>query len=119
MINERLAPLKEGQTGTFCIVDLDNFKLINDNNGNDCGDRALMFFARRLRSTCRFGDIIGRRGGDGVGFQGGGAAAGAAGAGTVLAAATAVVLGDGIRAGLQQKGIVLEDRKDGTTWSVV
>ena len=26
---------------------------------------------------------------------------------------------DEIRAGLQQKGIVLEDRKDGTTWSVV
>ena len=64
MINERLAALQEGQSGTFCIVDMDNFKLVNDTNGHDCGDRALMFFAERLRSTFRFGDIIGRLGGD-------------------------------------------------------
>ncbi len=64
LISEHLASLEEGRCGTFCIVDMDNFKLINDNNGHDCGDKALSFFAKRLRDTFRFGDIIGRLGGD-------------------------------------------------------
>ena len=64
MINERLIALQPGQAGTFCIIDMDNFKLVNDTNGHDCGDRALLFFAERLSATFRFGDIIGRLGGD-------------------------------------------------------
>ena len=64
MINERLSSLGDRQGGTFCILDLDNFKMINDQNGHDCGDRALTFFSEMLRTTFRYGDIIGRLGGD-------------------------------------------------------
>lgn len=64
MINELLSSFAEGEAGTFCIVDLDNFKQINDTNGHYCGDLSLIFFAECLRSTFSQGDIIGRLGGD-------------------------------------------------------
>lgn len=64
MVNERLAALDAEQSGTFCIIDMDNFKHINDTQGHECGDRALRFFARQLRAAFRFGDIVGRLGGD-------------------------------------------------------
>ncbi|MFB0921150.1 MAG: GGDEF domain-containing protein [Oscillospiraceae bacterium] len=63
-INEYLMRLEETEHSVFALLDLDNFKEINDNYGHDCGDRALVFFADKLRTTFRFGDILGRLGGD-------------------------------------------------------
>lgn len=63
-ICERLAELGDGDHSAFAILDLDDFKRINDIYGHDCGDRALIFFAERLRATFRYGDVIGRLGGD-------------------------------------------------------
>lgn len=46
------------------MLDLDNFKLINDTMGHASGDRALLLTARTLRETFRDSDILGRAGGD-------------------------------------------------------
>jgi diguanylate cyclase (GGDEF)-like protein len=50
----------------FCvaILDIDDFKLINDEHGHVIGDELLKQFAGELRSVCRSSDVIGRWGGD-------------------------------------------------------
>ncbi|MCD6388239.1 MAG: GGDEF domain-containing protein, partial [Desulfobulbaceae bacterium] len=45
-------------------ADLDNLKKINDNNGHQAGDQALLETAKILNKTFRQSDIIGRLGGD-------------------------------------------------------
>lgn len=50
--------------GTLLLVDLDNFKKINDNYGHDHGDLVLMRVADVLQSCFRKTDCIGRLGGD-------------------------------------------------------
>lgn len=49
---------------TALMLDLDDFKAINDNHGHDKGDQALALFARLLEETCRSGDLVGRLGGE-------------------------------------------------------
>jgi len=46
------------------LIDLDNFKEINDRLGHSAGDAALMEVARRLRFQVRDCDVIARIGGD-------------------------------------------------------
>ncbi len=46
------------------IIDVDNFKAINDNLGHHFGDMVLTEISNKLRSHFRDGDIIGRIGGD-------------------------------------------------------
>lgn len=50
----------------FCILlmDLDNFKKINDSYGHLCGDDALKNVAKILKNKIRCGDVITRLGGD-------------------------------------------------------
>lgn len=50
--------------GTLLIVDLDNFKNVNDNYGHDHGDLVLVQVAEVLQSCFRKTDCIGRLGGD-------------------------------------------------------
>ena len=50
--------------GTFAVLDLDSFKLVNDLYGHRMGDRILMRFAELIRSIVRDDDIVGRIGGD-------------------------------------------------------
>ena len=55
------------QRGTplaLALLDLDNFKRINDTRGHQAGDEALRRVASRLLSTVRGGDAICRLGGD-------------------------------------------------------
>ena len=52
--------------GTFSLMllDLNNFKQINDKYGHDTGDDLLRQFAGELRSNARPADVVGRWGGD-------------------------------------------------------
>jgi len=47
-----------------CFIDLDNFKLINDNYGHNVGDKVLIEVAERFKSNLRGEDSISRQGGD-------------------------------------------------------
>ncbi|HEX8151814.1 MAG TPA: diguanylate cyclase [Thermoanaerobaculia bacterium] len=50
--------------GTLALVDLDNFKPINDQLGHAAGDAALITFANTVRAELRPGDVFARLGGD-------------------------------------------------------
>lgn len=56
--------LESGVTGALMMIDMDNFKLINDNYGHIAGDRTLKMFADTLRDFSVPGDILCRIGGD-------------------------------------------------------
>lgn len=49
---------------SLLMVDIDNFKTINDNHGHGIGDKALVYLADTLRAECRSNDLICRYGGD-------------------------------------------------------
>jgi diguanylate cyclase (GGDEF)-like protein len=49
---------------TLCMIDLDNFKGINDQYGHLSGDKVLQTFSKVARRNIRTGDVIGRYGGD-------------------------------------------------------
>ena len=46
------------------VIDIDDFKSINDTLGHACGDEALMKFSEALKSCFRKEDAVGRIGGD-------------------------------------------------------
>ena len=68
-INERLenelvrAKLKKSSL-CLCFMDLDNFKLVNDNYGHDFGDYVLTEIADILQLEMRKEDVVGRWGGE-------------------------------------------------------
>jgi len=49
---------------SFIMLDLDDFKKINDEKGHSIGDKVLMEFARILRTCSRRTDLLARYGGD-------------------------------------------------------
>lgn len=55
---------ERGRSPALGILDLDYFKLINDNYGHQAGDEALVGVAAILQKILRGSDIVGRLGGD-------------------------------------------------------
>jgi diguanylate cyclase (GGDEF)-like protein/PAS domain S-box-containing protein len=53
-----------GHTGALLLLDLDNFKQINDSLGHRAGDRLVTEVAARLRDRIRASDLLARIGGD-------------------------------------------------------
>ncbi|WP_445001173.1 diguanylate cyclase domain-containing protein [Halomonas mongoliensis] len=56
--------LRSGEALAICMLDLDNFKPINDTLGHEAGDRVLIEIARRLSGLLRTEDSVARLGGD-------------------------------------------------------
>lgn len=63
--NERFEELvSEGKLCSVAILDVDNFKTINDTLGHPVGDRVLTLVADQLRRVARSSDLVARWGGD-------------------------------------------------------
>ncbi|WP_420144371.1 putative bifunctional diguanylate cyclase/phosphodiesterase [Sphingobium sp.] len=59
-----LADVGRTMTAAMLIVDVDNFKAVNDSIGHDGGDALLCAFADRLRASVSHDDLVARTGGD-------------------------------------------------------
>lgn len=55
---------QEGGLISLLYIDLDDFKLINDTHGHECGDKVLRIITKIIRNQVRSDDLIGRVGGD-------------------------------------------------------
>lgn len=55
---------RSGKHGALLLIDLDNFKTLNDTLGHDVGDLLLQQVAQRLLTSVREGDSVARLGGD-------------------------------------------------------
>lgn len=67
MLNREFELIKRATLGSdlsILMIDLDNFKQINDNHGHDFGDYVLKSFAGLLRESVRETDITARYGGE-------------------------------------------------------
>ena len=56
--------LRTDPAGLLFMLDVDDFKKINDTRGHDSGDHALQYVARCMKNVFRTSDILGRLGGD-------------------------------------------------------
>src|SRR3954471_17212453 len=55
---------RQHQPFTFCILDIDHFKLVNDEFGHATGDLVLQRFGRMLARSLRSEDVVARWGGE-------------------------------------------------------
>jgi len=56
--------IKDNTVFSLCMLDMDNFKLVNDNYGHKVGDECLVYFANGLQKYLGKNGLIGRFGGD-------------------------------------------------------
>ena len=54
----------DGTPLSALMVDIDNFKSVNDRFGHAAGDQVIQFVAKKLMSSLRFGDLSARYGGE-------------------------------------------------------
>lgn len=64
LVNDALSAKGEAVSGMFLIMDIDNFKGINDSYGHYEGDQVLKGVADALRAAFRESDFVARLGGD-------------------------------------------------------
>jgi diguanylate cyclase (GGDEF)-like protein len=60
----RLRDFSEVKPLAVLMIDLDGFKLVNDSEGHEAGDRVLAVMARAIAGGLRDGDFVARIGGD-------------------------------------------------------
>lgn len=56
--------LADGWVHSLLILDIDNFKQVNDTYGHDAGDTLIVQFGKALRENLRSSDFVARLGGD-------------------------------------------------------
>ena len=59
-----LDELYQNGAGTMFMMDVDNFKEVNDHYGHDIGDKVLRTLGTAIRETCQNEHLCGRLGGD-------------------------------------------------------
>ncbi|KRW58592.1 GGDEF domain-containing protein [Pseudomonas sp. TTU2014-080ASC] len=64
VVNESLKCMRPEQQFGIALIDLDNFKSINDVHGHAVGDRVLQLFAAVAQACLREGDVLARYGGE-------------------------------------------------------
>lgn len=62
--SELFKTLKDGWSHSLLLLDIDNFKQINDTFGHEAGDQMIVAFGRALKDNLRSSDFIARLGGD-------------------------------------------------------
>jgi diguanylate cyclase (GGDEF)-like protein len=62
--SEIFKTLRDGWSHSLLLLDIDNFKQINDTYGHEAGDQMIVAFGRVLRENLRSSDFIARLGGD-------------------------------------------------------
>lgn len=63
-LKKGVARARRGRTSTFMMMDLDNFKVVNDTMGHTVGDKVLITFTGLLQKHLREYDLLARIGGD-------------------------------------------------------
>ena len=63
-LSELLSKNRQGQELFVLMIDIDDFKAINDHHGHIAGDKVLIFIAKLLKKTLRDGDKVYRFGGE-------------------------------------------------------
>lgn len=64
MVLEYMDDASGRKKGVLILLDIDNFKAINDSQGHQEGDAALCHVTKLLKESFRQGDVLGRLGGD-------------------------------------------------------
>lgn len=63
-ISDYISTEQEISTHAMLLIDIDNFKCVNDTLGHIMGDKAIQDIARNMKSVFRSSDYLGRVGGD-------------------------------------------------------
>lgn len=64
-LNDETAAVARGRKPfSLAVIDIDHFKIVNDDYGHDVGDRALILIARSLSGMLRQNDLCARWGGE-------------------------------------------------------
>lgn len=63
-INQILSEEKKGERHALFVIDIDNFKMVNDRLGHLSGDQLIVETASQIQKQFREDDIVGRIGGD-------------------------------------------------------
>ncbi|MCF8149871.1 MAG: sensor domain-containing diguanylate cyclase [Burkholderiaceae bacterium] len=64
LMSAELKRAKRGLSMCIAMIDIDNLKKVNEQHGNDAGDRVLVEVAARIRRVLREYDTVGRWGGE-------------------------------------------------------
>lgn len=62
--SELFKTLEQGVKHSLLIIDIDNFKFVNDTYGHDAGDQLIVQFGKALKTHLRASDFVARLGGD-------------------------------------------------------